>query len=426
MAFLAQPDLPGGEQFGGVNEYPGFHTTENFDVAATYAVMRVGESFTVEAEDGTHYVTDYPVVVALDMAGHLPQTDYDAEKVVRQTLEDQLQWVIQDRDLTMDSTDEEILEAAEYIAMGGQEYESGGIEDWVQQLWTQTQYTMRNPLDALVNSDPEGTVEGIRWFLQTGQLSDEMLMRGTDQYRYEEDISELRLRTVWYIQPMATEMSDYQSEDSPYFEGVPHEQMDLQWPGFHVTDVDDYMGSYLSFNSEKVWEETEPRFEGDDAAQLPLFSQEQLPRESVIQYHGTTLSRLLQASPGLAGQLPAPPSPPYQGEMAMAASKRAQATEDAEPFEVEMVPTSELVPTEPLDEKDPGAVQDILYDMQEERDWPTDLPPISVTFENGDFIILNGHHRWLAAQEAPLDMTLARIFPDYETYEKWYLETEQE
>lgn len=321
MAFLAEPDLPTGEQFGGVDEYPGFHTTENFDVAATYAVMRVGGSFTEENEDGTRYVTDYPVVVALDMVGHFPQTDYDAEKVVRHTLEDQLIWVIEDRGLTEDSTDEEIEDAVEYVIVGAEEYESGGAEAWNEQLWNQTQYTMRNPLDALFNSDPEGTIQGVRLFIQTGQIPDEMLMLGTDQYRYEEDISELRLRTVWYIQPMATEMSDYQQEESQYFEGVPHEQMELQWPGFHVTDVDDYAGNYLNFNSEKVWEETEPRYEGDLPGQLPLFTQEQLPRVPVIQYHGTTLSRLLQASPGLEGQLPTPPSPPYQGEMAIAASR---------------------------------------------------------------------------------------------------------
>lgn len=316
MAFLAEPDLPSGEQFSGVGSHPGFHTTENFDVAATYAVSRVAQSFTETAEDGTHYVTDYPVVVSLDMAGYQPQPDYDAEKVVLGGLTDQINYFVQDQGLSPESSDEEINDALQDLADAGDYDTDEPPGDWLGEMWKFTHGHHRDPLVSLWLADEDMAIQGVRYYMQTGQISEDVLMAATDQYRYTEDVSEIRLRAVWYVVPVATDLSDWQAEESDYFEGDPREQMELSWPGFELFDRDDFYSFSMSFSSEQVWEDPDPQLDEDVADQLPLFSPEQLPREPVIQYHGTTLSRLLQASPGLEGQLPVPPSPPYRGGVA--------------------------------------------------------------------------------------------------------------
>lgn len=59
MPFLADPPVT--ETYEGIEQFPGFHTTENFDMAATYANGRIYNSMTEQDSNGQGYVTDYPI-----------------------------------------------------------------------------------------------------------------------------------------------------------------------------------------------------------------------------------------------------------------------------------------------------------------------------------------------------------------------------
>ena len=283
MPFLADP--PVDETYAGIEQFPGFHTTENFDMAATYANGRIYSSMTEQDSNGQGYVTDYPVVVQLDMSGFEAQTDYDAEEIVKDTLVQHLQELIDSASLTQESSDEEITDAANEFTM----YAENQSDEYVD---------YSNPGDVIFNMnfsqfhdtlpaimDEPGFPDLIRNFISTGDLPSEFLMKATDQYRYTEDIPEEQVTAIWYVKPIATEILTYENEDE-------HDEIEAKWPGFVVYHEDDLIGGFdAQFDSELVYGSSQ---EGG-------------------QYHGTTYKRLLQAAPGLAGQLPAPPSPPYQG-----------------------------------------------------------------------------------------------------------------
>ena len=283
MPFLADPPIS--ETYKGIEEFPGFHTTENFDMAATYANGRIYSSMTDQDSNGIGFVTDYPVVVQLDMSGFEAQTDYDAEEIVKDTLKQHLQELIDSYGLSEESSDEEITDAA-YDFTEGSDYQSDENLDYSNPedvIFNMNFSQFHDTLPAIM--DEPGFPDMIRSFISTGEIPPEILMKATDQYRYTEDIPEEQVTAIWYVKPIATEILTFDNEDE-------HEEIEARWPGFVVYHEDDLIGGFdAQYDSELVYGSSQ---EGG-------------------QYHGTTYKRLLQAAPGLAGQLPAPPSPPYHG-----------------------------------------------------------------------------------------------------------------
>lgn len=317
MGFLADPPIPSSEKYKGIIEYPGFHTTKDFDIAAAYAGYRVYSSYTSQDEDGTHYVTDYPVVVALNMAGHHAVTDYDAVEIVKPGLMTELSEIVNGvygKDgLTEDSNDDEIRDAAaRYTDMAGDYSERDQQDDPIGYVTEDAFSHFRNALCMIL--EDERFPDAVRLFMQTGEFPDELLIEATNQFRYEEDVDEKRVVGVWFLTPMAGEAVTYEAQEADEADESGEAAIDARWPGFDVPFEDGLVEGNTRFNSQQVYEGEASGIE-EEGPQLPLFTPEQLPPpEPDIQYHGTTYLRLLQAAPFLADVLPAPPSPPFRAE----------------------------------------------------------------------------------------------------------------
>ena len=79
----------------------------------------------------------------------------------------------------------------------------------------------------------------------------------------------------------------------------------------------------------------------------------------------------------------------------------------------EEVPVDSLSPTEDLATKDPREVADMAEMMRLSEGWPEGMPEISVLYNGGgEYTIVDGHHRWLAAQAAGLDYLPAKVYPE--------------
>jgi len=282
--FLADPPVPYHQKYKGIIEYPGFHTSSSFDIAATYAIGRIEQSFEKEDEEGVHYVTDYPVVVALDMSGYEKQTDYDAEKFVKESFEVQLDELI--KEIGEDASDEDIIDKIqEYIDHS--DFDQEMQDSPLGYIFEETFMHFVNPLSTLI--DYPNAAQIVRDYAKTKSLPKDLLMDAAQQYRYTQDVDEHRISAVYYITPVASdeEMLKLDWDDPEY------EELEEKWAGFDIPGMDDLYGGYFSPSQTKVYED----------ASVPTDN---------IEYHGTTLSRLLQAAPFLAGQLPDPPSPPYR------------------------------------------------------------------------------------------------------------------
>lgn len=298
MAFMAEPPVK--ETYKGIIEYPGFHTTTSFDIAAAYAVGRVMNSFD-ETDDGVHHVTDYPVVVKLDMTELERNTDYDAEQMVWEVLREHLADLA--KDIDEDSDDFDIIDKARNI-IDFSESSSELSQEPLGFISEQTFGHFNNPL-VLIIDDP-GFPDAVRKWEETGEFSQDLLMKATDQFRYTQDVSEMRLLEVHYITPVAGEAETPEHEDDEEAK----DELYRKWEGFDIPWEDDLMGSTYNFSHELVWEDkSEQRPEYQDSPQLSLPG---IPPSLREEYHGTTYKRLLSAAPGIGRELPAPPSPPYK------------------------------------------------------------------------------------------------------------------
>ena len=277
--FLSHP--PEAAPYKGIISHPGFHTTTNIDTAAVYGVGRVYNANTVDEGDGTHAVTDYPVVVGLDMGGYNRELDYDAEEMVKQNLIDTLNNIV---NTLPDEYTHEDIENALYTDAGMSDYD-GMVDDSNDPLsyLSDNQFShFNNPIHAILNLG--NPVQTVMDYIATGDIPKEVLMSVTDQFRYLDDVPHTKVLAVWYVTPVAPDMTDYQGYEED------GDQIVDAWPGFTVMDYDDIAGGGMSLDYTQVW--------GDKPA-VP------------IEYHGTTYLRLLQAVPEFASQLPVPPSPPY-------------------------------------------------------------------------------------------------------------------
>lgn len=291
MAFKWQPENVG-PKYKGIIEYPGFHTTDSFNIAAMYAIGRVHQSYTAEDEEGLPYVTDYPVVVSIDMAGFEPQVDYDAVEMVLDSLKAQLGDFISglEEGDTDDDIQNKLQRYVDYGDFGDQEMQHGALA-----FLSQTTFGhFDNPI-VYINNLPNAA-QIIRDYQQTGKIPDEVLMKATDQFRYTEDVSEGRIRAVWYVTPVANDLL----RESDYGEGESaHAQ---KYPGFDIVDEDQAYGGSWSPSMQLVYQETPEEQMGLPGVDEP---------DRRVEYHGTTYKRLLQIAPELG--LPEPPSPPYRG-----------------------------------------------------------------------------------------------------------------
>ena len=281
LAFKHDPGTDIREQYKGIIEYPGFHTTTDFNVASMYAIGRVAQSFTKSDDNDVYYVTDYPVVVSIDMSGHTPKVDYDAAKIVTDTAKIQLDSFLDE--LEEEDTDEEILDKLDHFAEN-LEYDREAQYNPLDMISEGVFSHFEIPINTLRNQT--NAVDIIKNYQETGSLPDEFLMDATNQYRYTEDVSENRIQAVWYITPTANKLLTYDMDEA---------EVTQQYPGFDIPSEDDVYGGYWNPAKNKVYEAADQ-------------VNDQTRR---IEYHGTTYKRLLQIAPEL--NLPEPPSPPYAG-----------------------------------------------------------------------------------------------------------------
>ena len=276
--FLSRP--PEQSTYHGITTHPGFHTTTNIDTAATYGLGKVYTQNMDNDVDGIRIVTDYPVVVGLDMSDYEKQLDYDAEILVLNNLETMLKDIV--NNIPDESTWDDI-----YLLIEGY-----AVEDTMPSI-------VIDPLDNLSNIQfdhfnnissallgLEDPVQAVLNYKETGKVDDALVMSITDQFRYSADVPHTRILAVWYVEPIAEDITDYQADtDSQVLDDITN-----KWPGFNVVDYDDILNADIRINYTQVW--------GEDST-------------THVEYHGTTYLRLLQSVPEFAHQLPVPPSPPY-------------------------------------------------------------------------------------------------------------------
>lgn len=275
--FLADP--PEVTPYKGIIEFPGFHTTTSATIASMYALGRVTNQYLDEDENGVHYVTDYPVVVALDMSGLEKHIDYDAAELVRPVLEDFLREIL--NELGDDLSDDAIVDAAyraqEYFDYQSETALNAGPLDFLSE---NTFMHFQNPLGGIM--DDPSFPDMVRNFANGGKIPDSMIMAAADQFRYVEDVPESHVVAVYFVPPIADKLFDYDDTE---------EEFEATWPGFDIVDTDDAYGGYWSPSMELVWGS--------------------VPPEKDVEYHGTTYKRFKQAAPEI--NIPEPPSPPYYG-----------------------------------------------------------------------------------------------------------------
>jgi len=283
--FLARP--PEQHEYSGISSHPGFHTTKDMDMAAAYALGKVYEFNTVELDDEVHAVTDYPVVVGLNMEGYNKEVDYDAEKVVKESLTIFLDEVITHLENAYEEyTDDDIYYAIQYIAeqsdMSGEPVFGKSPVD----LLGEERFShFTDPGGAVL--DLEDPVQLVKQYMQTKEIPKDFLMDVTNQYRYLDDVPHSKVVAVWYATPVAVDMTDVVNGEDEFAA-----EISKKWPGFIVLDYDDVYSGMMQTDFTKVWEREDVE-------------------ESLMEYHGTTYLRLLQAVPEFTSQLPPPPSPPY-------------------------------------------------------------------------------------------------------------------
>ena len=295
------PHPPESRPTMGVHSHPGFHTAASFNTACAYATYRVTDhdhdSLHQEDEDGPHYVTDYPVVVELDMRGFVAKADYDADAMMSGGLADVINDAARDNDWSHDGTpDDKILDDLRSWIESWEEPsdESDDIRERLFGAAFNVSGTtgLRRLMDAepamavrlarLAAQVPEGRVLGAR------SIPDDILIAATGQYRYTEPVGEDRIVRVHYVKPIA---QDVWIDDGEH-DG---DELEERWPGFTIWSEEDYDPD---FDSKVVW--TAPR------------RSKRVARGERLEFHGTTLDRFRKAAPHVAAKLPPPPTPPFR------------------------------------------------------------------------------------------------------------------
>jgi hypothetical protein len=280
MPFMWSSPIPQSEKNFGVVTHPGFHTSNDRDIAASYAVGVVNSNFTDEDENEVHYVTDYPVVIQVNMSGAERALDYDADNMVRENLGNQFS-AMMSVGLDASMSDDEIEEFVQDY-MDSDYGEGDPIYSPYDSVSQNNFGHVGNPI-GVASSHPE-FFDVFRNWVETGQFPEDFLNSITNQFRYESDVEEDQIVAVWFVKPLADVISDYDNEDD----------VSAQWPGFTVMSQDEAYGYGTYYEFEEVYSNPGVGSTGES------------------EFHGTTYLRFLQAAPGIP--IPRPPTPPYEGE----------------------------------------------------------------------------------------------------------------
>jgi len=281
--FKAEPQ-PGefvGPQMKGVvgpGGLPGFHTTVDFDTAITYAYAKVADLLG-DLDDG---IPDYPVVVTLDMAGLVPEPDWDAEQLVRETLIGAAKSAL--------SVHLDIHEAMEWLV---QDLDSRGapanVHAYLEEHLVSAHATSRLRDVLETHDDPETLLTQIA----AGDLSPDLLAQITGQFRYTTDISSDRIIDVTYVRPYWPTILSFEAADEGKIETI-------EAAGFTVVTEEDTLNFDMVSDLKTAWQRR--------GRQTRLFGESER-----LEYHGTSFRNLRRAAPDVP--LPDPP-PPFDPALA--------------------------------------------------------------------------------------------------------------
>jgi hypothetical protein len=283
---------------GGVHSHPGFHTAGSLEIAGCYAQEKVvSHPATLFLKPET-LLSDYPVIVVVDMDGYVPKADYDAERTMAPAVRDVLSEFFRmnpeasRRDLTrwleMDTYEEQEAIERGYPANSA----LFRIGSW---RVMDPAGALRDFVDGYAGDD---AMDLLREFARTGKASDAFLCALSDQYRYTEDVDERRVAKVLYVKPFWPDVLDYQA-DQDVDEFDPGQAVDdaqlserLEELGWATLDVEDVGRGNAAFSTKAVYQSRR-------APARP-------------EYHGTSYRNLISAAPGIGRRLPIPPKP-YRG-----------------------------------------------------------------------------------------------------------------
>lgn len=288
--FKAEPTTHRGPAAGGTARYPGFHTADRVETTLPYAQMKLGHDVPSDPdEDPILGLSDYPVIVTLDMNGLDPKPDADVVWA-RNDLQDAFREISEEmKNVSDDSLLDVLLEYVESTATSEDAESFGAGSDAVEALFSLSGVTSSQILHALSNYVE--TLSGadliaVLTALRDGLVRDDVLMAAIGQYRYTVDVPESRILCVRYIQPyFGVVLADPQdSEEEERLERI-------EAAGYvPLTEEDVFSGS----DRMTVVEDVEIRSE---------------PAGARVEFHGTTYHNLLSAAPGLVSTLPVPPEP---------------------------------------------------------------------------------------------------------------------
>ena len=308
-AFDAKPTKFAGRQMLGVISHPGFHTTDRYSVACSYAYAKVDSQAPTEIspaiKKGWEYpMTDYPVVVSLVMNGLGRLPDYDAFEYWEAPANGFLESFLEHGDVDDGvfglarfeedgvfeyDTPENALDALASILDGNPYYQVGGrITDWVE-----------------LQPDPDGALNLL--LSSINHLPPRFLMEITRQYRYTDNVNASRICSVDYMKPFF----DYL---------FPHYD-DPEWEKRRIDDrlANIEAAGYATVNMNDVYDDIDPTqvtnvFSIDPNSITPDTGQTLFPwgsHKPRVEFHGTSYKNLISAAPNLP--LPVPP-PPYEEE----------------------------------------------------------------------------------------------------------------
>lgn len=281
-SFLARPASESRPHFG-VHSYPGFHSAADMDVAAWYAHSKISTYGNI-VENDEIYMTDYPVVVGLcGMSRFKKLADYDAMNFVADALDPY--FYVMHKEIGENASDEEIEDKARELCDGmDQEYckiPDDPLVAFGEICGINFQNVFHRAVDhpEFIQAFRESSKIKYQKFRKKNFLYEKFLMEITGQFRYDEDIPSSCICKVYYIFPLAPEISDYQGDQDSA------EDLEEKYRGFDLIDVEDILSGNFH-----------PRY-------AEVFSN----GREVEEYHGTTYKRLVQSAPGI--DLPIPPYP---------------------------------------------------------------------------------------------------------------------
>lgn len=311
-AFAAKPRKFRGRGMHGVFTHPGFHTTDRFSVACSYANAKV-DDLTATQNDFTgilkpgwrHFMPDYPVIVSLVMNGLVRLPDYDAFEY----------WA---------GPAEQFLNE---FAQFGSEMTLGGFNSYLNHWESAPQESEDAPgsatdaLGLLLDGQPWVHVgQRILEFLEQQPDPDGALQRIIDepnnpvflmhvaqQYRYLEDVPEMRICAVDYMRPFFDRLLPHYDDPEWEAEQWEKKQEHIEAAGYATVSLTDVYDDQDPTVTTRVYEVPPESIIPDRGQQLFPWG-DRTPR---VEYHGTSYVNLRAAAPRLARRLPKPP-PPYK------------------------------------------------------------------------------------------------------------------